>query len=59
MPKSNYTGIYVTKLPSGEILTVQVKDIFNHQHPLQPNDYRRRGIEPPIESLPVVIQQVN
>jgi len=56
MPQSNLRGIYVTKTPSGAILTVQVKDVFDHNYPLPPEEYRRRRIEPPIESLPVVIQ---
>jgi len=51
--KLEYTGEFVLKLPTGEIVNVQVKDIFGHSFPMPPQDYWKRNINPPIEELPV------
>jgi hypothetical protein len=49
---SSYTGIYVQRLSSGEIHSVQVKDTAGNSIPLDPAVYVQRGIQPPIDQLP-------
>jgi hypothetical protein len=49
---TNYTGLYIQKLTSGEIVSVQVRDTAGIDLPLSPEDYRARGIQPEIERLP-------
>ena len=49
---TSYTGLYVQKLASGEIVSVQVRDAEGIDLPLSPEDYRARGILPEIDHLP-------
>lgn len=50
--KTNYTGLYLHKLSDGTITDVQVVDPFGNDLPLSIEEYRRRGVQPPAESLP-------
>ena len=58
MLKPIYTGIQVSKTPSGDMVRVLVKDIAGNKTELSAKKYRAQKIKPPIESLPVVIQGV-
>lgn len=49
---SSYTGLYVQRLSTGQIHGVQVRDTAGTDVPLDPTEYRARGIQPPIEELP-------
>ncbi|MCX7067175.1 MAG: hypothetical protein NTW85_05730 [Methylococcales bacterium] len=49
---SSYTGLYVQRLEDGTIYSVQVIDIGGIDIPLDPQIYRERNINPPIELLP-------
>lgn len=49
---SSYTGLYVQRLSTGQIHSVQVRDTGGNALPLDPHEYIRRGINPPIEQLP-------
>ena len=49
---SSYKGLYVLKLSTGEIHGVQVEDPNGISQALDPDEYRRRNISPPIEELP-------
>ena len=46
------TGLYVQRLNSGAIHSVQVVDSANNSRPMDPHTYTARGIQPPIEQLP-------
>ena len=49
---TTYTGIFAHKLPDGTITDVQVQDPGGNSLPLEIGEYRRRGVQPPAESLP-------
>ena len=49
---SSYEGLYVQRLTDGTVHSVQVKDSAGNQLPLDPQEYIRRGIGPPLETLP-------
>ena len=51
---TSYTGIYVQTLENGQIVSVQVASSGGNQQPLSPDDYRNRGIQPPIDELPTL-----
>lgn len=50
--KTSYTGIFSHKLADGTITDVQVVDTGGNSLPLPIDEYRRRGVQPPAESLP-------
>ena len=52
MTTSSYKGIFSHKLSGGTIIDVQVEDPFGNSLSLPVDEYRRRGIQPPAESLP-------
>ena len=49
---SSYIGVHVNRLEGGTIDSVQVKDSAGIELPISPDEYKRRGIKPPIEELP-------
>lgn len=49
---SNYTGLYVNRLESGDIFGVQVVDVSGNGYNLDPQVYIDRGVLPDINSLP-------
>ena len=49
---SSYRGIFKHVLEDGTIISVQCKDTFGNGNDVLVDEYRRRGIEPPAESLP-------
>jgi hypothetical protein len=56
---SSYKGLYVQRLSSGGIYSVQVVDSGGNAFPLEPAEYVSRGIQPPIDSLPDLEQYQN
>lgn len=52
-------GLYVQRLDSGEIHTVQVDDGVGNQYPMEPGVYITRGYLPPIEALPNIDDYVS
>ena len=49
---SSYKGLYVQRLEGGSIYSVQVVDTGGNSIPLDPETYRQRDVQPPIERLP-------
>ena len=49
---SSYTGLYVQRLSTGQIHSVQVRDTAGMDMALDPSVYQQRGILSPIEELP-------
>lgn len=49
---SSYTGLYVQRLGSGVIHSVQVVDTAGNSIPLDPETYIERQVRPPIDDLP-------
>lgn len=49
---SDYKGIAVQRLSNGEIYSVVVITPPNHKSTMEPDEYVRRGIKPPIDTLP-------
>ena len=47
-----YKGICVFRLSSGAIFNVKVEDTAGNQLTISPDEYLRRGINPPIDQLP-------
>ncbi|WP_322049777.1 hypothetical protein [Paraburkholderia bannensis] len=45
-------GLYVQRLSTGEIHSVQVRDDAGMERPVDPDVYNDRGYEPSIASLP-------
>lgn len=52
MNASSYKGVFSYKLSDGTIIDVQVDDPFGNSLSLPVDEYQRRGIFPPAESLP-------
>jgi hypothetical protein len=49
---SSYTGKCVLRTRDGKIVDVQVRDSAGMGITLSPEEYRARGIKPPLEELP-------
>lgn len=49
---SSYTGLYVQRLSSSEIFSVQAADTGGKSLLLNPDDCVNRGIKPPIDEPP-------
>ena len=49
---SDYTGKFKQVLSSGEVIDVAVVDSTGISTTLTPQEYKVRGIKPPIEDLP-------
>ena len=47
-----YTGLCVIRLPLGEIDHVRVQDTTGNGTWLEPEEYRRRAVPPPLDQLP-------
>jgi hypothetical protein len=47
-----YTGICISKLVNGMIDHIRVRDTAGNELTIPPDEYRRRGVLPPIETLP-------
>ena len=45
-------GLYVQRLSTGDVHSVQIKDDAGMEWPVDPSVYITRGYEPPIDSLP-------
>lgn len=45
-------GLYVQRLSTGVVHSVQVRDDAGMERPVDPNVYINRGYEPSIDSLP-------
>ncbi len=52
MTVSKYKGLYAHKLSNGTITDVQVEDSFGNSLSLPIEEYERRAIQPPADSLP-------
>lgn len=48
---SPHTGLYVKRLGTGEVQSVQVVDTDGIEYSLDAEQYTQRGIKPPIEQL--------
>jgi hypothetical protein len=48
---SSYTGLYVQRLSNGTIYSVKVKDPNGNEYSLDPVEYVKQGIQPPIDQL--------
>ena len=51
---TSYTGIYVQRTTTGAIFSVQVRDSAGIELSLNPAEYERRGVQPPMDQLPDV-----
>ena len=53
---SSFTGLYVQRLSTGAICDVQIIDAAGNENSLAPDVYLQRGIQPPIEQLPDLVE---
>lgn len=51
MVNSTYKGLSVQRLSTGVIYSVVVVDPSGNSNSLEPDEYKRRGIMPPLEQL--------
>ena len=49
---TSYRGICVLRLENGTVIDVQVEDTDGIGLTIDPQTYRQRGVQPPIENLP-------
>jgi hypothetical protein len=49
---TSYKGMCVFRLGSGAIFNAKVEDAAGNQLTISPDDYLRRGVNPPIDQLP-------
>jgi len=49
---SSYRGVCVLRLTTGEIHGVKVIDTAGNGNVLDPSEYVRRGVQPPLDQLP-------
>jgi hypothetical protein len=49
---SSYKGLYVQRTSKGQIHSVQVEDPGGNSIPLEPTEYIKRDVKPPINELP-------
>jgi hypothetical protein len=49
---SSYVGECVVRVHSAEIVSVHVVDAGGNGMTLSPDEYKARGIKPPLETLP-------